>query len=324
MKTAPLPVFFLCAALISGCDAPAEQTLWHGYVEGEFLYLASPQPGYLARLAHPRGAHVASGDAVFEIAADPDSQSLAAAQARVEAARARSTNLQTPRRAPEIATLEAQVRAAASNLALAETRLAQQKALAERGFVSQAVLDEAVAARRRDAANLDAARQQLQSYRDSLGREAEIAASEAERQAAAAEVARQTWLVERKRVDAPTAGEVADTYFQPGEWVGAGQPVASLLPDDKRRVRFFVPQAALSGLQPGDSVEVRCDGCGEAFRARIDFIASDAEYTPPVIYSEKMRAQLVFRIEAVPAPEVATRLRPGQPVDVVPGDPGRG
>lgn len=309
----------LLGALVAGaCSAPPEP-LWHGYVEGEFLYLAAPQAGYLARLEQPRGSRVAAGAPVFDIAADPDSQSLAAARARVEAAHARSTNLQAPRRAPEIAALEAQVRAAASALALSETRLAQQQALAGRGFVAQAALDDAIAARRRDAAALDAARQQLANYRDSLGRDAEIAAAEADQHAAVAEAERQAWLVERKRVAAPTAGEVADTYFQPGEWVGAGQPVASLLPDDKRRVRFFVPQAALPGLQPGDSVEVRCDGCGEAFRARVDFIAPEAEYTPPVIYSEKMRAQLVFRVEAVPAPEVAARLRPGQPVDVVAG-----
>ncbi|MBT0962616.1 HlyD family secretion protein [Denitromonas iodatirespirans] len=323
MTLRTLSTLLLGALLAGACSAPPE-TLWHGYVEGEFLYLAAPQAGYLARLDQPRGSRVAAGAPVFDIAADPDSQSLAAARARVEAARARSTNLQTPRRQTEIAALEAQVRAAASALALSQSRLAQQQALAGRGFVAQAALDEAIAARRRDAAALDAARQQLANYRDSLGRDAEIAGAEAEQQAAAAEAARQAWLVAHKQVDAPTAGEVADTYFQPGEWVGAGQPVASLLPDDKRRVRFFVPQAALPGLQPGDSVEVRCDGCGEAFRARIDFIAREAEYTPPVIYSEKMRAQLVFRVEAVPAPEVAPRLRPGQPVDVVAGSVRRG
>ncbi|MCZ4303227.1 HlyD family efflux transporter periplasmic adaptor subunit [Zoogloeaceae bacterium G21618-S1] len=318
MKSASYLALFLPLLTLSACAPPADTT-WHGYIEGEFLYLAAPQAGYLAQLPQARGTRVAAGAPVFEIAADPDQQSLDAAQARADAALSRSDNLRTPRRPAEIATLEANVRAAASALALSETRLAQQKTLAKRGFVAEAALDDAVAARRRDAAQLDAARQQLASYRDSLGRTAEIAGADADHAAATAELARQAWLVEHKTVDAPTAGEIADTYFQPGEWVGAGQPVASLLPDTKRRVRFFAPQSALTALAPGATVTVRCDGCGTPFSARVDFIASEAEYTPPVIYSEKMRAQLVFRIEAVPAPEVAARLRPGQPVDVLAG-----
>lgn len=49
---------------------------------------------------------------------------------------------------------------------------------------------------------------------------------------------------------------------------------------------------------------------------RISFIAPQAEYTPPVIYSKDNRAKLVFLIEARPAPEDAARLHPGQPVEV--------
>ncbi len=317
MNGRTVAIALLIALPLAACT-PEPEPVWHGYVEGEFLYLAAPQAGYLDKLARARGSRVAAGDRLFDIAADPDAQLLAAAQARTDAARSRSANLQQPRRGTEIAALEAQVRAARSALALAETRLTQQRALATKGFVAQSALDQAIATRRSASANLDAAREQLQTYRDSLGRSAEIASAEADTRAAAAETARQAWLVAHKSVSAPTAGEITDTYFQPGEWVGAGAPVAALLPDDKRRVRFFVPQAALPSLATGKVVDVSCDGCGAPFEARIDFIASEAEYTPPVIYSEKMRAQLVFRVEAIPTPEVARRLRPGQPVDVQP------
>jgi HlyD family secretion protein len=308
----------LPALLALAACAPEPPAAWHGYVEGEFLYLASPVSGYLERLDQVRGSRVEDGTPVFAIGADPDRQALQAAEARTEAARNQAANLQQPRRDAEIAALEAQLRSARSALTLSRTRLGQQRALAARGFVAEAALDEAVAAERRDAAALDAAREQLQTYRDSLGRRAEIASAQAQTRAAAADAAQQAWRVAHRAVNAPTAGEVADTYYQPGEWVGAGAPVAALLPDDKRRIRFFVPQAAVATLAPGSQVQVACDGCGAPFTARIDFIASEAEYTPPVIYSEKMRAQLVFRVEARPADAVARRLRPGQPVDVRP------
>ena len=45
---------------------------------------------------------------------------------------------------------------------------------------------------------------------------------------------------------APSAGRVEEVFYQPGEWVAANQPVVSLIPDDKVKVRFFVPEAARS------------------------------------------------------------------------------
>ncbi len=48
--------------------------------------------------------------------------------------------------------------------------------------------------------------------------------------------------------------------------------------------------------------------------AKVTFIASSAEYTPPVIYSRDERSKLVYLIEARPAdPE---KFRVGQPVTV--------
>ena len=77
--------------------------------------------------------------------------------------------------------------------------------------------------------------------------------------------------------------------------------------------------AGSSGLlKLGQPVELRCDGCGAPIAARIDFIATRAEYTPPVIYSNAQRARLVFMVEARPDSKDGGRLKPGQPVDVRP------
>ena len=190
------------------------------------------------------------------------------------------------------------------------------QALARQNFVAQAKLDEAQSAFDQALAQEEAARQQLATYRSTLGRQAEVKGAEADLQAAAALAAQKRWVVERKAVSAPAAGEVTETYYRPGEWVPAGAAVASLLPDNRRKLRFYVPETALAGLKPGQAVEAACDGCAQPIRASIDFIAPQAEYTPPVIYSRGSREKLVFRIEAAPAPEQAASLRPGLPVDV--------
>lgn len=310
----PLLSTSLCL-LLAACGPAPTDTL-QGYVEGEFLYLAAPQAGYLQSLDAPRGSRVTAGQTLFTLATDPDRQALAEAEARSGAAREKVENLREPRRAPEIASLEAQLRASQAALKLAQTRLAQQEALAARQFVSRAALDEALARRDEAAANVEANRQQIASYRATLGREAEVRGAQAELAAAAAQAEQKRWQVDRKTGQAPVPGEVAETYYRPGEWVPAGQPVASLLPDDRRRIRFYVPESRLARLQPGQAVSASCDGCAAPIRAHIDFIAPQAEYTPPVIYSQGSREKLVFRVEAAPAPEQAAQLRPGLPVDV--------
>jgi HlyD family secretion protein len=127
-------------------------------------------------------------------------------------------------------------------------------------------------------------------------------------------LAQAAWRQEQKSVAAPVAGLVHDTYFVEGEWVPAGRPVASLLPPGNVKVRFYVPEAALSSMSLKKEIEVRCDGCTPA-QARISYISSQAEYTPPVLYSKESRHKLVFLVEARLE---SSPLRPGQPVDVLP------
>ena len=134
---------------------------------------------------------------------------------------------------------------------------------------------------------------------------------------AADEAARQSaWRLAQKVQHAPAAGQIADTYFRVGEWVAPGQPVVSLLPGGAVKARFFVGETEVATLAAGQPVSIRCDGCGAPIAARISRIATQAEFTPPVIYSNAQRARLVFMVEARPQDADAARLRPGQPLDV--------
>ena len=305
----------LIIQLLAACNQETDHSL-QGYVEGEYVYLAAPQSGYLKTLNAARGSRVSAGQAVFALDAEPDAQVLAEAEARADSAREKWLNLQGPRRPSEIAALEANLRAAEASFRLTASQLAQQEALLRKKFVSPGKVDEARSAHEQAQAQVEAARQQISTYRNTLGRQAEVGGAAADVKAAAAQVAQKRWLVERKSVTAPAEGEIFETYYRPGEWVPAGSPVASLLPADRRRLRFFVPEPLVATLKPGTTVEADCDGCPAPIRAQVDFIAPKAEHTPPVIYSRGVREKLVFRVEAVPAPEKAAQLRPGLPVDI--------
>jgi len=114
---------------------------------------------------------------------------------------------------------------------------------------------------------------------------------------------------------------VQDVFFRAGEVVNAGQPVLSVLPPQNLRLRFYVPEPVLATFALGQTVAVACDSCPAGIEAKVSFISREAEYTPPVIFSEQERAKLVFRIEARPA--AAMNLPIGLPVSVRPLPPER-
>ena len=118
----------------------------------------------------------------------------------------------------------------------------------------------------------------------------------------------------RRQGFAPVAGTIQQIYFREGEMVPAQRPVLSIMPPGNMKIRFFVPETELPKLAIGDEVKVTCDNCSADLSAKIYFIATTAEYTPPVIYSLEERNKLVYLIQARPSRPDA--LRVGQPISV--------
>ena len=113
---------------------------------------------------------------------------------------------------------------------------------------------------------------------------------------------------------APITGTVQQIYFREGETVPAQRPVLSIMPPGNMKVRFYVPEADLPKLAIGDEVRVTCDNCSADLTARIYFLSTTAEYTPPVIYSLDERNKLVYLVQARPSRPDA--LRVGQPISI--------
>jgi HlyD family secretion protein len=308
--------FTLIVLSLSACSKADEHYL-QGYIEGEYVYLSAPLAGYLGTLDVARGSRVTINAGAFSIADELEQQALMQADAQLQAANAHLRNLRDPRRPEEIASREAQVRSAEASLQLSATQLKQQEELSAKGYTSELNLDQARATHARNLAALEEVRQQLDMSREALGRRAELHSAEQEVKAAQAQLAQRRWQVDKKKVLVPASGVVNEIYYRVGEWVPAGQPVLSTLPDDKRRIRFFVPETQLAILRIGQAVEANCDGCTTPLHGTIDYISSQAEYTPPVIYSQGSREKLVYRVEAATSPQDASRAHPGMPVEVM-------
>ena len=309
-----LPVI-VTAIIVTGCSEKAAPG-FQGYAEGESLHIAAPFAGTLEQLQVERGQQVAAGTPMFVLEQTNEAAQRREAEARVAAAAARLANLQTGRRSSEIDTVRAQVQQAKAIRELSASQLSQQEKLFKQGFISQARLDEARSMYQRDLARVAELDAQTRTATVSVGREAEIDAAKRDVDVAKAVLAQNDWRVAQKSVAAPVAALVENTFFSRGEWVPAGQSVLSLLAPDKIKVRFFVPEEVLGGIKIGQSVSLNCAGCGAPIKANINFIATQPEFTPPVIYSKESHAKLVFYVEAKPLIDQAARLHPGQPVNV--------
>jgi HlyD family secretion protein len=286
-----------------------------GYVEGEFVYVASPLAGSLQTLSVQRGAQPAAGDPLFSLEDTPEKAAKEEAQSRLSQARASLEDMKKGKRPSEIQSIEAQLGQAKAALAFSEKELARQEELSRSGASTPQDLDRARATRdqnREKVAQLEADLKTAQ-----LGaRSEQITAAEANVRALEAALAAAEWSLSQKHQTAPQAGLVFDTMYRQGEWVPAGRPVVALLPPQNIKVRAFVPEPQVHALHQGDRVQVIVDGASGPLAGQISFISPHVEYTPPVIYSRENRSKLVFMIEVVFEPQVAATLHPGQPVDV--------
>lgn len=313
----PIParaVPILLAALLASCRPPAPGA-WQGYVEADYVRVASPLGGTLLECPVQRGSQVRAGDPLFRLESEAERAAVEEARRRRDQAAARLENLRKGRRPAELDIIAARVAQVGADLALAESELSRRERLLRDGAGTPAEAD--LARARRDAlrATLEGAEAEMATARLG-GRDDEVRAGEADLAAADAALARAGWALDRKSMAAPADAVVHDTLFRPGEFVPAGQPVVSLLPPANLHVRFFVPEPEAAGLALGGEVEVHVDGRSVPLRGTVRHRATQPEFTPPVIYSREARSRLVFRFEAALASEAVVSLAPGQPVDV--------
>lgn len=268
-------ILILSLALLAAACARETSNVLQGYGEADYIYLSSQEPGVVSELSVREGDTVEAGARVFSL--DPDRLTFNEESARAQGAAASSA-----------------IRTAQAQATLAQRNYRRGAELFERGFYPRARLDS-------DRAAMDAANAQL---------------TQARREAGAASAA--TGLARSRLGDAqgqaPAAGTIQQVFHRAGEVVAAGQPIVALLTPENMKVRFFAPEAMLAQFPVGARVMVSCDGCAQPVEARVSFVATEPQFTPPVIYSLDQREKLVFLVEA--RFNSATPIRPGMPVDV--------
>lgn len=304
----------LIGLLLGSCGAEQTDLPLQGYVEGRQLILAPRASGILVALNVAEGDRVQAGKILFMVDSERARARLAAAVAAHAAAESRLADLKKGGRVEEIQAVTETLKATRATFTLAEQSYVRSKSLVDRGVSAVARLDQ-------DRAVLDAARSRVTEARARLDL-VRLPARPDVIMAARRDVAVRNAAIRQARADlrdrnviAPAGGRIETIYRRVGEIAGPTQPVLAMLPPDQMRIRFFVHEPELARVRHGGRVTFQCDNCPAGQTGEIVFVADQAEFTPPVIFSEKERAKLVYMVEA--RPDHPEKFLNGQPVGVI-------
>lgn len=293
----PVGAFLAVAALLIGgfvayfYSTENREALPDGFVQGngrleaEQVEIAPTIAGRVARVMAAEGSLVDTGDVLVEM--DTDELSAALDRAKAEVALARQSKAEA----------EAVVLQRQSEQRRAEQELERAKALLAGQNISETIFED------RETAN-EVAKAVLGAS------EARVATADSQIAAAEAEVRRIASQLEDSTLYAPMPGRVLYRLAEPGEVVGAGEPILTLLSLENVYMEVFLP-AREAGLLPiGTEARIVLDALPDfAIPATVSFVSPEAQFTPKQVETLSEREQLVFRVRVrIPEDLVAGRI----------------
>ncbi|BCA96048.1 hemolysin D [Legionella antarctica] len=263
--------------LLSGCEN-SSPLKFNGYVEGQYIYITTLIPGTLKLFSVEKGMTVRKNQLLFTLESDTSSQNLAIAQAKVEAA------LEDLRKANDLYKMQ-------------KLNKDRNTILSSKDIISKEEWENSILNYEQAIQNKKIAQANLTSVK--------------------AQEQKEKWSIKQQKVLAPKTALVFDTFYTEGEYIPSGTPVMSLLDPSQIKIIFFAPQNILAKIKINQKIKVTYDGAPEPVDARISYISTKAEYTPPIIYSNEEKERLIFRIEAsVELNAKNATVHPGQPVSI--------
>lgn len=241
-------------------------------------------------------------------------QQVALQQAEVHGAAADLAELEAGSRPEEISQGEA---------ALARARAEEERWRAEAARQAALYKQDIVSAREQEAAHaaLEVARAHVRDAEERLALLRKGPRQERVAQARARlERARQALGLSQTRLDdallvAPISGIVLSENVEPGEYVSPGTPVVTIGALADVWLRAYIDEPDLGRVKVGQRARLTTDTYPDkVYDGVVSFLASEAEFTPKNVQTDKERVKLVYRIK-IDVPNPSFELKPGMPAD---------
>ncbi|MBI4543313.1 MAG: HlyD family efflux transporter periplasmic adaptor subunit [Gemmatimonadetes bacterium] len=299
-----------------GADG-AEGTLEaSGTVEATDAQLGFQAAGRVEAVRVREGDRVRAGEELATLERAELEARGAQAQAQLAAARALLAEMETGARSEEVAQAREGLRAASERSADARRDLERTERLVAAGALSQEALDKARLALEVAESQRDQAAQQAQLV-ETGPRPERIAAQRALVAQAEAAVRQADAALDYAVIRAPWDGVVTVRDREPGETVGAGAPVLTIMNLDDRWVRIYIREDRIGAVRLGQDATITADTYpGRTYRGAVAFISSEAEFTPRNVQTTEERVRLVYAVKVRIGADPSYDLKPGVPADV--------
>ena len=180
------------------------------------------------------------------------------------------------------------------------------------------VLDDAILQQqvKQAEAGVSAAQAALTQAKIDNASSAAIAAAQAKVDQANATLAMTKVQLGYATITAATNGVITAVAANVGENASPGKSLATISDLSALHVSVYVPETDVGNVSLGQKATISTDSTSRTFPGTVDFIASQAEFTPSNIETKDQRVKLVYevRVKIENADDV---LKPGLPVDVV-------
>jgi HlyD family secretion protein len=301
--------------------APESFASGNGRIEATSVNIATKTSGRLSDILVREGDDVVTG----QVLAHMDTATLVAdlheAVAQVKRARSAKEIAQAnvAQRKSEKSAANALIAQRESELALTDKDLQRTQQLIDKGFVSPQKLDVDKSRKGSAAASARAARSQQNEVQSSISA-ALAAVNEAQSaiEAAEAKVEKIKADINDAALTAPVSGRVLYRLAEPGEVLGAGGNVVTLLDITDVYMTIFLPTSQVGRIAIGTDARIVLDVRPDiSIPATITFVSPEAQFTPKSVETRTEREKLMFRVK-VKIPEAllkahAKRVKTGLP-----------
>ncbi|NBN77791.1 HlyD family efflux transporter periplasmic adaptor subunit [Microvirga tunisiensis] len=255
----------------------------NGRIEAETVQIASKTGGRVLEVLVAEGDLVRTGQVLARVDTS-ELEAMKRGAAAQEAAAREAVN-----------TVLAQIVQRESELKYADQALERARTLLGNGHISQQEVDQRQTARETAAAALAATRAQLANAENTV-------------LASAAEVGRIVTLIDDSTLTAPIAGRVQYRLAEPGEVIGAGGRVLTLLNLGDVYMTVFLPTGSVGRVLIGAEARIVLDAAPEfVIPATVSFVAADAQFTPREVETRSERDKLMFRVKLKIDPALLAR-----------------
>jgi len=295
---------------------PAPGLRLTGHIEATETHLGFKVPGIITAIHFQEGEEVRAGQVVAELDDRDLRQEVAAAEARLAAARANLTRLETGYRPQEIREARAAMAQARADYEDKAREFRRFQLLYERRVVAAQTRDRAEAAFLMAQEALNRARERYELLRAGFRTE-EIEQARAELRQAAAQLELARTRLGYSRITSPVTGVVLARPAEPGQVAQVGATVLTLGDLDNLWFEGWIPETELGRVRYGQKAQVTIDSYpGRIYPGWVSYIAGKAEFTPKMVETVKERVTLVYRTK-IRVDNPGHELKPGMPAEAV-------